>query len=133
MARLAPLQTGPSRADLPEGQRSEVRSKTRERSEWEREAMTNLKVTSPQPTRGAGRGARNPAAPIGRSGLPKHCPDRQRRNDSNSTGANGPATLITATHRTVNRPDLSYQESRPLRHSAAILHVSRPGFRSCPP
>ena len=64
----------------------------RERSDSEREAITNLKLTSRRPTRGAGRLARNPAAPrapgaatTGRSGHPELGLDRQRCHDSSST------------------------------------------------
>ena len=64
----------------------------RERSDSERKAITNLKLTSRRPTRGAGRLARNPAAPralgaatTGRSGHPELGLDRQRCHDSSST------------------------------------------------
>ena len=73
------------------------------------------------PTRVADMRARDPAAPIGRSGLPERCPDRPRRHDSSSTGANRPATRTTAPHLTVYGPDSGDRESR-------LGRVGRPGW-----
>ena len=51
----------------------------RERGDSEREATTNLKLTTPPPTRAADRRARSPASPPGRSGRTERGTDRPLR------------------------------------------------------
>ena len=52
------------------------RAKEAKRGDWEREATTKLKLTTPPPTRAAGRRARDPTTPLGRSGCTERGPGR---------------------------------------------------------
>ena len=84
------------RADPPEGQRAEG-------SDSEREAITNLKLMSVPPTRGAAL----TGGPRARRAARQDAPSRLRQQ-----GSNGPATRIASTHRRIDGPDSGDRESK---------------------